>query len=186
MARRAHDPRRGDGLSPTDPRLLGDPLDFLHEDHMREREICVMLDRIAAAESPDRDAAAHAAGFLADELPLHFADEEEDLFPLLRERCDPEDDIESALERLGADHRRSNIDTPMLVRLLRRVSEGEAILATGDRAAITGYAASTRRHLIVENAIILPLARVRLTRKDLDRMRLAMLRRRGLDRLMEA
>ncbi len=62
MARRAHDPRRGDGLSPTDPRLLGNPLDFLHEDHLREREICVMLDRIAAAESPDQGAAAHAAG----------------------------------------------------------------------------------------------------------------------------
>lgn len=183
-ARRAHDPRRGDGLSPTDPRLLGNPLDFLHEDHLREREICVMLDRIAVAESPDQDAATHAAGFLADELPLHFADEEEDLFPLLRQRCEPEDDIEHVLARLSADHRHADLETPELVGLLRRVAEGEAALTPEDRALLTRYAAHSRRHLILENAIILPLARVRLTRRDLDGMRLAMLHRRGLDRLI--
>lgn len=153
---------------------------------MREREICVMLDRIAAAESPDRDAAAHAAGFLADELPLHFADEEEDLFPLLRQRCEPEDDIERVLARLFADHGHAGLETPGLVGLLRRVAEGEAALASEDRALLTGYATHSRRHLILENAIILPLARARLTRRDLDRMRLAMLHRRGLDRLMGA
>jgi hemerythrin-like domain-containing protein len=184
MARRAHDPRRGDGLSPTDPRLLGNPLDFLHEDHLREREICVMLDRIAAAENPDQDAAAHAAGFLADELPLHFADEEEDLFPLLRQRCEPEDDIERALARLLADHVHAGVETPDLVRLLRLVAEGEATLSPEDRALLTRYASHSRRHLVLENAIVLPLARARLTRRDLDRMRLAMLHRRGLDRLI--
>mgnify|MGYP001270051647 CR=1 FL=1 len=184
MARRAHDPRRGDGLSPTDPRLLGNPLDFLHGDHMREREICVMLDRIAAAESPDPDAAAHAAGFLAEELPLHFADEEEDLFPLLRQRCEPEDDIERALARLSADHVHAGAETPDLVRLLRLVAEGDAGLTPEDRSLLTRYASHARRHLILENAIVLPLARARLTRRDLDRMRMAMLHRRGLDRLI--
>ncbi len=186
MTRRAHDPRRGDGLSPTDLRLLGNPLDFLHEDHLREREICVMLDRIASAESPDPDAAAHAAGFLAEELPLHFADEEEDLFPLLRQRCAPEDDIERALTRLAADHRQSVDDTLNLVALLGRLAEGAAGPEPAERGAIVSYAAQARRRLILKNAIVLPLARARLTRRDLDRMRLAMLRRRGLDRLMEA
>ena len=186
MTRRAHDPRRGDGLSPTDLRLLGNPLDFLHEDHLREREICVMLDRIASAESPDPDAAAHAAGFLAEELPLHFADEEEDLFPLLRQRCEPEDDIGRALARLTSDHRHSDDDTPALVGLLRRLAEGGAGLTPEERDGMVRYAAPARRHLVLENAIVLPLARVRLPRNDLDRMRLAMLRRRGLDRLMEA
>lgn len=143
-----------------------------------------MLDRIAAAESPDQGAAAHAAGFLADELPLHFADEEEDLFPLLRHRCEPEDDIERVLARLSADHRHADLETPELVRLLRRVAVGEAALTAEDRALLTRYASHSRRHLVLENAIILPLARVRLARRDLDRMRLAMLHRRGLDRLI--
>ena len=151
---------------------------------MREREICVMLDRIAAAESPDPDAAAHAAGFLAEELPLHFADEEEDLFPLLRQRCEPEDDIERALARLSADHVHAGAETPDLVRLLRLVAEGDAGLTPEDRSLLTRYASHARRHLILENAIVLPLARARLTRRDLDRMRMAMLHRRGLDRLI--
>lgn len=145
-----------------------------------------MLDRIAADGEPDRGAAVHAAGFLADELSLHFADEEEDLFPLLRQRCQPEDDIERTLARLISDHRHSDADTPVLVTLLRGVAEGVATLTPEDRVSVTRYAAHSRRHLIVENAIVLPLARARLTGRDLDRMRLGMLRRRGLDRLMEA
>ena len=50
---------------------------------------------------------------------------------------------------------------------------------------LTEFASQTRRHLIVENAIILPIARARLDTDDLDALRLGMLRRRGLDRLME-
>jgi hemerythrin-like domain-containing protein len=76
------------------------------------------------------------------------------------------------------------VETPDLVRLLRLVAEGEATLSPEDRALLTRYASHSRRHLVLENAIVLPLARARLTRRDLDRMRLAMLHRRGLDRLI--
>jgi hemerythrin-like domain-containing protein len=185
MARRAHDPRRGDGLSPTDLRLLGNPLNFIHEDHMRERQICAMLDRIAGAEEPDTAAAAHAEGFFANELPLHLADEEEDLFPLLRRRCKPEDDIERVLARLSSDHRCTDADTPQLLSCLRALGSAGSGLGSGDRDLLIRYAALARRHLILENAIVLPLARARLARRDLDRICLGMLRRRGLDRLLE-
>lgn len=46
---------RSDCLSPTDPVLLGDPLDFIAEDHLRERQICALIDRIAISGGEDAD-----------------------------------------------------------------------------------------------------------------------------------
>jgi hemerythrin-like domain-containing protein len=53
------------------------------------------------------------------------------------------------------------------------------------RTRLARFAGHARRHLILENAIILPFARLRLTRHDLETLRLRMMQRRGLDRLME-
>jgi len=72
----------------------------------------------------------------------------------------------------------------MVLTLLARISDG-AELSGDDCALLTNYANQARRHLILENAIVLPLARVRLTDDDLDTLRLRMMQRRGLDSLME-
>ena len=48
--------RRGSGQGPTDPGLLARPLDFISEDHLRERQICTEIDRLVAAETFDRPA----------------------------------------------------------------------------------------------------------------------------------
>jgi hemerythrin-like domain-containing protein len=175
---------RGSGDKPTDPSLLASPLDFISEDHLRERAICAMLDRAATMEVADPDEAAHAAGFLADELPVHLADEEDDLFPLLRRRCTPEDDIDRALDRLQADHRHADFDTPRVAALLREAAGG-SVLDMAARARLARFATHARRHLIFENAIVLPFARSRLTPKDLRGLGRAMRRRRGLDALVE-
>ena len=46
----SHQMRRGDGLSPTDLSLLATPLEFLCEDHMRERQVCSVIDSLATSE----------------------------------------------------------------------------------------------------------------------------------------
>lgn len=185
MKRHVKSPHRGACLSPTDPRLLGNPLDFIAEDHLRERAICLMIDQISAPALADPDSVAHVLSFLSEELPLHLADEDEDLFPLMRRRCDPEDEIETVIDRLQADHGHAETDSPKIIALLRACLSRPGGLSGDDRAALSSYAAQSRRHLIVENAIILPIARARLSEPDLDRLRLGMLRRRGLDRAME-
>ena len=43
----SHQMRRGDGLTPTDATLLATPLDFLSQDHLRERQVCSLLDSLA-------------------------------------------------------------------------------------------------------------------------------------------
>ena len=177
------DLKRGNCLNPTTPQLLGNPLDFIHEDHLRERQICTILDRIATDAVPDRDDLEHVLEYLARELSLHLADEEEDLFPLLRRACEPEDEIGRVIERLTSDHDHAAEDTPCVI------ADLDALLSSGGapdketQARLRSFAAQARRHLILENAIILPFARLRLTGRDLESLCLRMMQRRGIDRL---
>ena len=177
--------RRSDCLRPTDPELLSDPLAFFHEDHLREREICAMLERIATADVPRSFEVTHVLGFLRDELPLHLEDEEQDLFPLLRRRCEPPDEIGKAIDRLVGDHRRSDAQTPPVEAALARLERGGEGLSPDERERVVAYVGHTRNHLIFENAIILPFARLRLTDSDLHTLSLRMRQRRGLGRPTE-
>ena len=171
--------RQWDYLPRTDPSLPANPLDFIAEGHLRERTVCTMLDRIAAGDNDDQ-ALEQVRWFLNIELPLHLKDEEEDLFPLMRRRCEPADAIDAVIDRLGAEHRHAQSDTPEIVGIIALTSRDPDALSHANREALTRYAAHARRHLIVENAIILPIARARLTKADLNSLRLRMLQRRGL------
>ena len=79
MTNHADDLKRGDCVLPTNPALLRNSLEFIHEDHLREREICATLDLLAAAGTPEANRIAQVLRFLRNELPLHLEDEEEDL-----------------------------------------------------------------------------------------------------------
>ena len=185
MKRRARAASRGDCLSPTDPRLLGDPLDFIAEDHLRERQICALIDGIASTEDIDIRDVQNVLSFLGEELTMHLKDEEEGLFPVMSDRCDAEDEIDRVIARLCSDHAGIAAAVPQVKQSLERLLSGSRPLEEKERTMLTEFASQTRRHLIVENAIILPIARARLNTDDLDTLRLGMLRRRGLDRLME-
>jgi hypothetical protein len=94
-AARSVRPARLTPVPPVDLRLLSAPLDFLEAEHYRQRIVLDNLDVLA--DGVDAPAAAElAAGalrYMREDLPLHVADEERDLFPLLRRRAGPGDDI---------------------------------------------------------------------------------------------
>ncbi len=186
MEEDARELRRGNCLSPTDVVLLWNPLEFLLEDHMREREICAILDRIAAREDVTQSDISQVKHFLKDELPFHLADEEEDLFPAMRRCCDPEDEIGKAIDRLETDHRHETARTPEVISIVEAGPEALRNLSDSQCEILSDYAGHARRHLILENAIILPLARRRLKQSDLDAIRTGMLKRRHLDQLVNA
>ncbi|MFC6590021.1 hemerythrin domain-containing protein [Sulfitobacter pacificus] len=94
---------RGSGDKPTSPSLLANPLDFISEDHLRERQVCAVIDGLATADTLDRQATTTVLRFLNEELNVHLRDEAEDLFPLLARRCTEEDAIEGAINRIRAD-----------------------------------------------------------------------------------
>ena len=84
--------KRGD---PVDP--LQNPLDLLAADHSAERDACALIERIATAQGPMPDDAKRVLSFLIEAYRNHLKDEEDDLFPLLRLRCEPEDEIDRIL-----------------------------------------------------------------------------------------
>lgn len=164
---------------------LENPLDFIVEDHMREREVCALIDRLAATLPVESAELQMMLAFLKKQLPQHLADEEIDLFPLMLERCDPEEEIKSVIDKLESDHAHAIADAPAITALIEANKTGATAFSDTACAQMTEFATHARRHLILENAIILPIARARLTRDDLQTMRSHMLERRGLDRLQE-
>jgi len=161
--------------------VLPDPLDHFAEEHLRQREICGMLDTIAAAARPDRAVTIEALRHLTTALPRHLHDEEQGLFPSLRHRSEPDDEINDTLDRLDADHAKTAQFLDAVIAALGRIAGSGGALTAEEAETVTGFAAHERRHLIVENAIVLPLARVRLTAGDLDALRQAMVLRRAPD-----
>ncbi len=166
MRKQAHINSAASGLGSP---LPGDgPLDMLYQDHLREREVCALMDRLATGCPRSGDRPAQALAFLRRELPVHLRNEEEDLFPLLRVRCEAEDEIERALSKLEGDHRAIEHTTAQMLGLLEKIDAGPTALSEEELASLLAYTSAARRHLIFENAIILPLARARLTVEDLQ------------------
>lgn len=158
-----------------------DPIAFLFAQHDRQLVICAALDRLAAApgDKSARETANLILGYAETEMPLHLADEEEDLFPRLIARCDPEDGLDNIIDQLEHEHETDSA-------LYKRLEHELKIIASGDQPAhpevfaadATAFAMLQRRHLNWENGTILPLARQKLTPEDLDDMRVAMSARR--------
>nr|WP_249139101.1 hemerythrin domain-containing protein [Actibacterium sp. MT2.3-13A] len=163
-------------------RRHANPLDALAADHQRQRGLAEDLRALADADRPDPALARDLLARIEGELPLHMLDEDADLFPLLRRRALPEDDLDGFLQRLEAEH-------DEIARLEEAVVEGlQAVIAGGalpDPSALHGFADANSRHMKLENAVILPLARARLTPDDLISLRLRMGARRGIDMTRE-
>jgi iron-sulfur cluster repair protein YtfE (RIC family) len=176
---------RGSGDRPTSPSLLANPLYFISEDHLRERQVCAVIDGLATAEVFNQQSATAVLRFLNEELNVHLRDEAEDLFPLLARRCTEEDAIESAIDRIRADQDKAMRLLPQVRAMLADCLDSGTDLTVEERAVLSRFAGHVRRHLVAENAILLPIARARLTRADLRTLSNHMRSRRGLPEIAE-
>lgn len=161
--------------------LLREPLDWFFAEHFRHRQLCQMIDEVAGASVHDPQRVARIVDFLRFDLPLHVIDEEEDLFPLLRRRALPEDDLEQVLGVLSAEHK-ADVDQARQVRGLLETSLEERSAPGLDPAkqkTLRAFASQERHHLAMENAVILPIARLRLSMEDLHAMSRRLAARRG-------
>jgi len=114
-------------------------------------------------------------------MTIHVIDEEEDLFPLLRRRARPEDDVERVLGLLSREHFEDDRLAEIIVAGLRETAATNAeTLPPELRIALRDFARRQRRHLAVENAVIMPLAEIRLTPKDREGLARRMAVRRGI------
>lgn len=165
---------------PTSPAPVRDdnPLEMILADHADQRTACALLDQVAALGTVDAATADSLRRYLTEDLPVHWQDEERDLFPLLRRRAAPEDALGPALARLAHDHDASAAVAVTLARVIDRMTHGY-VPDVETRATLRAFAARERRHLVFENAVVIPLARVRLTAADRRSMLRLMAERRG-------
>jgi hemerythrin-like domain-containing protein len=171
-------------LQPADPNeRFRDPLGFIYAEHYRNRIICNTLDAASPASRPNLSAEELAAivEFYAVDRPLHVADEEELLFPMLRLRCEPSDNLPEILALLEAEHRSDQplIDSVIegLTALINSAALADPALFAEKCRAMSDF---QRRHLAWENSVVMPLAKRRLTSADLVDLGRGMAQRRGV------
>jgi len=173
-----HDPREVVASSPG--ALLDDPLGFIDAHHARQRYVCRVLRRLAVERRIERGVARDVAAVLTHDLALHHRDEDEDLFPLLRKRALPEDDLAPMLAQLAEEHVALSAAAGFVAAALS-VPGVQPYVQVGYRTAgiASEYVAIGERHLAIENAIVMVIARKRLRAVDLKFMSRSMKARRG-------
>ena len=155
------------GARPSPPTLDAAhcPIEALYEEHFLQRQMAGDMEVLAETRIARPDLARRILNNLTGALPHHRVDEDESVFPRLRRRATPEDEIADLLDRLQGEHVTLRALAAELMPALACMAEG-ALPAPEDRVALQRFARTERRHLITENALVLPLARLRLTASD--------------------
>lgn len=152
--------------------------------HMGHMDVCDLLEEIADAlpQRIDPGTCQSAAEKLGLEISVHRRDQEEGLFPLLRERALPSDEIEPWLRQLCSEHIADEGNAMEIAEMLPHLAaDGPMGNADACGYMLRAFFEGFRRHLCWEQHLILPLARARLTADDLERVEAQMrLRRSGL------
>jgi iron-sulfur cluster repair protein YtfE (RIC family) len=163
------------------PTLVRQPLDWFMVEHYRHRQFCALMHELAASETFDPAPILTLVEFLRHELGRHLADEEQDLFPLLRKRAREADQVDEVLNRLQGEHKGDLAHGHGLRSHLERCLQTHTApgLDAAAKLALDAFASQELRHLALENAVVLPLARLRLTQRDLKGLSRRLAARRG-------
>jgi len=144
-----------------------DPTGLLSDCHRRVEmflgtleAVADVIDRSATEES--RRALESALRYFAQAAPKHTADEEESLFPRLRQIQDPEvEAVFSKLEQLEDEHRWAAPLHADLDRLGAQYLSSGSLSSpeVGDfRKAVASLASMYKQHIAVEDSLVFPLA----------------------------
>ncbi|MEZ5895426.1 MAG: hemerythrin domain-containing protein [Parvularculaceae bacterium] len=152
-------------IEPIPENLIDSPLDFIFAEHYRQRQAASILMLLADGHF-DIDGVGALITFLDEDFALHIGDEELALFPMLRQHCFPEDNVDRILARLVDEHREDEESVETVTDILRQSVSSQSIHANGGRM-LRKFAEHIRQHLALENGVLLPIARVRLAEQEL-------------------
>jgi hemerythrin-like domain-containing protein len=141
-----------------------EPLEMLAACHERIEQTLVTLERLVRhLESGGSQAEARAAAqavlrYFDTAGALHHQDEDQDLFPLLRERAGElgRDEICALIEELEREHHTMEAQWRRLRESLLGVTHGASSIEAED---VTRFTWLYRRHLARESAAVMPFAR---------------------------
>lgn len=159
----------GHDIPPVSPDLMAAPLQWFWAEHTRHRKMCRLLDDLADAGEVWPGVTETLLCYLEREIPDHFRDEEDALFPRLRRRCTPQDNIGPVLTGLSADHAQDLAAAADIAALLRDcLARNTPPGADPDfRDRLHDFAQHERHHLALEDAVVLRIAKFRLSEADL-------------------
>jgi hemerythrin-like domain-containing protein len=157
---------------------VANPLDVIAHEHELQERMCDALERVADGlpEEFDRRLVADLLPALKRDLTVHVEDEEKGLFPLLRQRAVPEDNLECILAQLCDEHAMDQGYAEEIVVQFDSLNRGASV-GNPDMLGymLRGFFETQRRHLLWETAVLLPLAHARLTAADLKELARVML-----------
>ena len=173
-------------LYPTPSADFDHQIDILDGCHQRIRRNCDVIERLAAhlldkgADAEARVAALNVMRFFDTAGSNHHRDEEDDLFPALQHHVPSEElnALFSLLHRLRADHRKLDGLWAEMHRCLTGIIQGRDGGLTGERAR--EFTAAYQRHIELEEAELLPIARRVLDERMIAALGGSMARRRGV------
>ena len=162
------------------------PLGLLSACHRRIAERLELLERLSdhvgthGSDDPAGAAARRVLDYFDRAATHHHADEEEDLFPMLRRaegRAGWDGALPDALDRLSREHRLLATQWAKLRPVLETITRGQHVAELRCRELIRSY----RAHMSVEDGLVFPLAGRLLTDAELQRIGSSMQMRRGLN-----
>lgn len=159
-----------------------DLIEFLLAEHLNHRRMCKALERLAATQSFEAAVVTSLLEFIRNDLTVHVLDEEEDIFPLLKQRCEADDKVEEVLSRLTIEHGVDRALSAQVQDVLRAclILRKAPSAIEGGADALRAFAQNELRHLALENAVVVPLARRRFSEEDLAFLSKRLLTRRAL------
>jgi len=169
--------------------LLREPIEYIFADHYRLRQVVAAMDRLLMeglfvsplVEDNGPDVAV-VRTYLVEELPIHIADEEEDLFPNLEQRCPEDGETKQILATLRQEHVEDfALLLPVTAGLDNLLAGGAVLERELFEASTARFVETQRRHIIWENNIVLPLARRYFTIDDMAIMGHNMAARRNIE-----
>ncbi len=166
-------PRRPGHKCATAEGASSNPLDVIAHEHEWQEKLCDALERIAddLPDNVDRMLVAAILPMLRIDLRVHIRDEEEGLFPLMTRRAQPGDNFDEIAQVLSVEHAADEGFADEIVDQLEELKDGKRPLNPEMVGyMLRGFFETQRRHLAWEDAVVLPLARARLTADDLRQL----------------
>ncbi len=174
-------PKRPASSATIDPQLLVDPIGFLQTELYRQRVACNTLEALAQsrANGDVRTDAERVLRYIVEDLQTHIGDLEDCLFPLLRRKSLPADNLEHLLARYRNLRERRDEPAGELVSILESMAHGETP-PPAFPAVVRAFISPWRSDVAAETDEILPLAERRLTEADIISLGQALALRRGI------
>lgn len=147
-----------------------DPLQHLRSEHEVQRQLCDSLERIANGlpDEIDRSLARSSARMLETGFRAHIHFEDQQLYPVLRERACKDARLLGVLEQLQAQHER---DEGFALEIVDELTHLAQTGYTGNPKMLgymlRGFFEGQRRQLEWEDNLVLPMAEAVLQRSDI-------------------